>query len=230
MNYRVLMLLIIFALLAACESRISTEIYIADLDELSDTLELSTDVIVGLYIPSEEECEEYQQRYESVFRESDGFRNMVFVRCYTEGYDSFAEYEMEIPMRMVDPTLTPMKSSFEVIRFDTPQEADRSYLYFRSNPSSLCNLDALIRDEFFQSLDLSELQPRITFTNDLRVPQTLILEQVFVDNAPVVEASTFEMGRRDSLEVTLSDVTTAWVFNKSCRLQSRMALVAIWER
>lgn len=219
------LLIAVLILLAGCEARISTEIYLADLDELEDTQELATDVIIGLYIPSQDDCAEYRQRYQAVFSKSTGFRDMEYVRCYSEGSDHFAEYELKVPMRMVDPSSTAMKGTFEVIRHD---DADAVNLYLRSKPSALCNLDKLIRAEFYQSVDFSETSPKITITNDLREPQTLVLSHAFVNGSPVIEATEFELERRDSIEVALSNVTTAWVFNKSCNISSRTALVGSW--
>lgn len=227
MRTKAVLLLGVLIMLAGCEARISTEVYLADLDELGETQELTTDVIIGLYIPSQDDCAEYRQRYQGVFSKSTGFRDMEYVRCYSEGSDHFAEYELKVPMRMVDPSTAPMKGTFEVIRHDE-LDADAVNLYLRSKPSALCNLDKLIREEFYQSVDFSETSPKINITNDLREPQTLILNHVFVNGSPVIGSTEFKLERRDSIEVALSNVTTAWVFNKSCNISSRTALVGTW--
>ncbi len=229
MKTKIAILLGIMILITGCNARISTDVYLADLDELEDTRELTTDVVIGLYIPSQDECTEYRGRYQSVFRQSSGFRDMEYVRCYSEGSDHFAEYELKVPMRMVDPATTSMKGTFEVIRHDVATQR-WAHIYLRSKPSALCNLDKLIRDEFYQSVDFSETSPKITITNDLREPQTLVLNHVFVNGSPVIEATDFELERRDSIEVALSNVTTAWVFDKSCNISSRTALVGTWLR
>ena len=227
MKIKMVYLIILMVLLAACEARISTEVYMGDLAEIEDEGELTTAVVIGLYIPSQDDCAEYRQRYQDVFRKSKGFKGMEYVRCYSEGSDHFAEYELEVPMRMVDPSSTAMKGTFEIIRHDDAATQSRN-LYLRSKPSALCDLDDLISDEFWQSLDLTGTSPQITITNDLREPQTLILDHVFVNGSSVVETKEFTLDRRDSIEVALSNVTSAWVFDKSCNISSRMALVATW--
>lgn len=75
---------------------------------------------------------------------------------------------------------------------------------------------------------MSEISPLIFVTNDLREPQTLILEQVFVNGSPILEPTEIVLERRDSIRIALSNVTSAWVFNKSCRISSRTAPVAVW--
>ena len=214
--------------LTACSSaRISSEIYLVDIDEIPDVEEMNVNVMIGLPISSQDDCAESTQRYNDVFAESSGFKHMDFVRCYAEGSSNLAEYELEVPMRITDPYEPTMLGTFEIVRHDDPQSGDRN-LYIRSKPSALCNLNKLIRDEFYRSLNLSDTSPKVVISNDFRESQTLILNQVFVDGAPTIEPTEFVLARRDSLDVVLSDVTAAWVFDKSCNVSSRTALVAVW--
>lgn len=228
MKIKTILLIGIMFLLAACGStRITSEIYLLDIDELTDNDGMTTKVLIGLPITSQDECTESKQRYEGVFRKSTGFKGMEFVRCYESGYDDFAEYELEVPIRMVDPYQTSMQGTFEIVRHDDSASNTRN-LYIRSNPKALCNLDKLIRDEFYRSLDLSEVSLPILVSNDLRQPQTLILSQVFVNGSPVIEPTEVVLERRDTISIALSDVTSAWIFSKSCNIASRTALVATW--
>ena len=228
MKIKTVLLIGIMLLFAACGStRITSEIYLLDIDELADSDGMTTKVLIGLPISSQDECAEMTQRYKGVFRKSTGFKGMEFVRCYESGYDDFAEYELEVPIRMADPYTTSMQGTFEIIRHDDSTSNNRN-LYIRSNPKALCNLNGLLEDEFYRSLDLSDVSTPILVSNDLRQPQTLILNQVFVNNLPVIEPTEFVMERRDTFRIVLSDVTSAWVFDKSCNIASRTALVATW--
>lgn len=211
------------SLLSACNARISSEIYLADIEELSGEAAMTTEVLIGLPVSGEDDCAEKKRRYSSVFRNSTGFKNMEYVSCDGD----FADYSLDVPLRMADPYRSPMQDSFEIVRHDDT-ESGNIKLYLRSKPTALCNLNKLIRDEFYQSLDLTEVSPRIYIENDLRETQTLILNQVFVNGVPVIEPTEFVLDRRDSVDVSLSDVTAAWVFDKSCNISSRTALVAIW--
>ena len=214
--------------LTACSStRISSEIYLVDIDEIPDVEAMTVNVMIGLPISSQDECAESRQRYSDVFGESSGFKNMEFVRCYSEGSSNLAEYELEVPMRIADPYESSMQGTFEIVRNDDSQTGNRN-LYIRSKPSALCNLNKLIRDEFYRSLDLSDTSPRVVITNDFRESQMLILSQVFVNGVPTIKPTEFVVERRDSVDVVLSDVTAAWVFDKSCNVSSRTALVAEW--
>lgn len=219
------MLTLILASLAlsACNARISSEIYLADIDELSGGESMTTEVLIGLPVSGEDDCAEKRRRYGGVFRKSTGFKSMEYVSCDGD----FADYSLEVPLRMADPNTSPMQDAFDIIRHD---ESELGYheLYIRSKPTALCNLNKLIREEFYQSLDLTEVSPRIYIENDLREPQTLILNHVFVNGAPVIEPTEFVLDRRDSVDVSLSDVTSAWVFDKSCNISLRAALVAVW--
>ena len=228
MKIKIVLLIGIILLFAACSGAdITSEIYLVDMEELANDDEMTTNVLVALPISSQDDCEERTQRYQGIFRKSTGFKNMKFVRCYKDGYSDLAEYKLEVPMRMVDPYTTTMQGTFEIIRHDDSASNARK-LYIRSNPRALCNLDDLMQDEFYQSLDVSDISPLIFVTNDLREPQTLILEQVFVNGSPILEPTEIVLERRDSIRIALSNVTSAWVFNKSCRISSRTAPVAVW--
>lgn len=222
---KTVLLIGIMLLLTACSGAdITSEIYLVDIDELEDTDGLTTYVFFGLPIS---DCVEETQTYQRVFRKSTGFRDMEFMRCYTDGYNELAEYRLKVPMRLIDPHKTAMQGTFEIIRHDDNASNTRN-LYIRSNPKALCNLDKLIRDEFYQSLDLSDVSPLIFVTNDLREPQTLIVNQVFVNGSPVIEPTEIILERRDSIRINLSNVTVAWTFSKSCNIVSRTAPVAVW--
>ena len=228
MKLKTAIIALIALLLTVCSStRISSEIYLVDIDEITDVEEMTVKVMIGLPISSQDECEERRQRYEGLFGKSSGFKDMEFVRCYSEGSSNLAEYELEVPMRLAEPYESSMQGTFEIIRHDDTESGNRS-LYIRSKPSALCNLNKLIRDEFYTSLDLSDTSPKVVITNDFREPQTMILSHVFANGAPLIEPTEIVMARRDSLDVVLSDVTAAWVFDKSCNVSSRTALVAVW--
>ncbi|MDE2950869.1 MAG: hypothetical protein OXT68_08875 [Chloroflexota bacterium] len=227
MKTKTILLVGLMMLFSACNARISSEIYLVDIDEVADIGDIATKVKIGLPISSQDECDEKRQEYEAMFSKSTGFKGMEFVRCYVDGYNDFAEYELDVPIRMVDPYQTSMEGVFEIIRHDDSATNNR-HMYVRSNPSLLCNLDKIMREDTYRSLDLSDTSPLITVSNDFREPQTLILNQVFVNGSPLIEPTEIVLDRRDSISITLSDVTSAWIFNKSCSINSRTALVGIW--
>lgn len=226
---RMFVLVVLGCVTVACNSRLTGEIYLGDLDEVTATESLTN--LISLHLPvsgsEQEDCVEYQGRYDSVFAKSRDFKNMEYVRCYSEGSDNFAEYELDIPLRLTDPRSGTMEGPVELIRYDASNE-DIRYIYIRVNPKSLDNLGDLIQDEFYQSLDLTDTAPEILISNDLRGTQRLLIEHAFVQNAPVVESETFELERRDSISVVLSDVTAAWIFEASSSLPPRYAKIATW--
>lgn len=227
--YRLFVLVVLGCVSVACNSRLTGEIYLADLDEVTTSESLTN--LISLHLPvsgsEQEDCVEYRDRYDSVFAKSRDFKNMEYVRCYSEGSDNFAEYELDIPLRLTDPRSGRMEGPVELIRYDAQSENIR-YIYIRVNPKSLDDLGDLIQDEFYQSLDLTDTAPEILISNDLRGMQQLLIEHAFVQNSPVVESETFELERRDSISVVLSDVTAAWIFEASPSLPPRFAKIATW--
>ncbi len=225
---KLLFLLLLVFVTAACNSRLTGEVYLGDLDELTPDEELTN--LVSLHLPvsgsDEEDCEEYRNRYNKVFRQSRSFKNMEYVRCHSEDSDNFAEFELSIPLRMTDPSMGTMRGPVELIRHD--EENGQRAIYIRVDPKALDNLGDLIYDEFYRRLDLTDTAPEILISNDLREAQTVIISHAFVQNEPVVEPREFVLERRDDLSIVLSDVTAAWIFAKSSKLSPRYARIATW--
>lgn len=222
-----LLLSIALLSLAACNSVMSVDIYIADLVELEAGENLTTRALFGLYLPSQDDCAEYRQDYQNIFRKSKGFQDMEYVRCYSVEYDDFVEFAMDIPLRMGDPAAAAMEGPIEVVVHSEVESGTRG-LYLRSNPEALCDLDELVLDKFYTRLDLSEVSPRITITNDLRQSQTLVFSHLFVDGDPVLDPAAFELERRDVVNIALSDVMSAWIFDRVCEGRTRTVRIATW--
>ena len=227
--FRLITLFAVAILSVACNARLTGELYLGDLEELTPNESLKNNISLHLPVSGseQEDCVEYRDRYNTVFRKSSDFKGMEFVQCHSEGSDNFAEYELSIPLRMTDPASGQMQGPVELIRFDLPA-SDQRAIYIRVNPKALDNLGDLIYDEFYQSLDLTDTAPEILISNDIRESQTLILEHAFVQNAPVVEPQEFVLDRRDDLSIVLSDVTAAWIFETSSRQLPRYARIATW--
>ena len=218
--------LIVAIVLAGCKTKMSGELFLRDLDDLVDG-ELTTKIVFHLPLPGMDECEEYRTRYDRVFAKSNDFKEMEFVKCADEGMDQFVEYELDIPLRLIDPEEEAISGAVEIFRHDDEDSSGR-LIFIRANPPSLHDLDGHLNDEFHQDLDLSDTSPLIRLSNDLRSVQVFTVQHVFAQNRPVITPTSYMMGPRDNLEVKLSDVTSAWIFHKSATADPRVAAIGIW--
>ncbi len=221
-----LFILLFSILLTSCSSRISTEVFLRDLDDLPNET-LTNNLFLHLPLPSMDSCEEYKRRYDSVWRKSRDFRNAEFVKCYEDGMNDFVEYKLAIPLRLISSEEESMQGPVEIIRMDD-SASDNRFLYMRVNPKALYRLDQLFDDEFSRSLDLSDTSPLVRISNDLRASQTLVVSHAFVQNVPVINPQKFALEPRDSLDIVLSDVVSAWLFTISSTLPPRIAYLATW--
>ena len=75
-GFRLLVFMLLGCLSVACNSRLTGEIYLADLDEV--TADDSLTNLISLHLPvsgsEQEDCVEYRNRYDSVFAESRDFK------------------------------------------------------------------------------------------------------------------------------------------------------------
>ena len=99
MNYRTqlpALLIVLTILLTGCSTRMSSEVYFRDLDDVSDG-DLTNKVVFHLPLTSMDECEEYRGRYDKVFKKSDDFKDMEYVKCVEGDLGDFIEYELDVP-------------------------------------------------------------------------------------------------------------------------------------
>jgi hypothetical protein len=230
LNYRTqlpTLLIVLTILLAGCSTEMSSEVYFRDLDDLPDG-DLTNKVVFHLPLTSMDECEEYRGRYDKVFKKSDDFKDMEYVKCVEGDLGDFIEYELDVPLRMTNPAEGEMKGAVEFIRFSEEDAEELRMVFIRVNPPSLHNLDELLSDEFYQGLDLSDTSPLIRLSNDMRSDQVFTVSHAFVQNEPVIEPTAYTLEPRDSIDVVLSDVTSAWIFYMSEDADPRYAQVGVW--
>ena len=212
---------------SGCAYYVEGDLYLRDLEELTEE-GLTSKLSIHVPLPSLEDCAEYQQRYSNVWQRSDDFQGMKFEQCHEKGWNNFIEYQLSIPLRPLNPfgETIPMQGPIEVLQRAT-EEGHRA-LYLRVNPVSLHQLDSILYDEFFEHLNLSDIAPRIRISNDLRSSQTLVVAGAFVQNEPVLVPEAFLLEPRDSLDIVLSDVASAWIFTASPSTPPRVALIGVW--
>ena len=220
-------LVVLSLVTAGCASYMEGDLYLRDLDELTAD-GLTTNLYIHVPLPTLDDCDEYQQRYDNIWIQSEEFQSMEFEKCHEEGWDNYLQYNLSVPLRPLDPVgeTASMQAPIEVIQ-RTTEDGHRA-LYLRVNPVSLDQLDDLLYDEFYERLDLSDSAPILTISNDLRESQTLVIAGAFVQNEPVLTPEAFTLEPRDSLEIVLSDVASAWLFKSAPADPPRIALIGIW--
>ena len=227
---RVTQIIIAVALLfvlAGCSTKMKSELFLRDLDDLSDG-DLTNKIVFNLPLTSMDECEEYKTRYDRVFRKSKDFKDMEFVKCVEGDFQDSVEYEMDVSLRMIDPGKKKIEGAVEFIRWDADDENEERGVLIRANPPSLHDLDELLKDEFFQGLDLTDSAPLLRISNDMRSDQVFTVNHVFVQGKPVITATSLTLESRDSIDVVLSDVTSAYIFHISETADPRLAQIGVW--
>ena len=213
--------------LAACSTKMESEIFFRDLEDLADG-DLTNKIVFNLPLPSMDDCEKYHKRYDKVFQSSKDFKDMEFVQCVDGEYSNSVEYEMDVPLRKIDPGKTNIDGAVEFIRWDTNDENEERSILIRANPPSLHDLDEKLKDEFYQGLDLKDSSPLIRMSNDMRSDQAFSVNHAFVQGSPIISETSFLLEPRDDIDIILSDVTSAYIFHVSATADPRMAPIGIW--
>ncbi len=224
------LILIVGLGLTACSSYVESEVYFRDLEEMAEE-DLNARLKLHVPLPSRDSCSEYRERYDRVWAQSSDFAALEYVQCHQEGYDTYVEYAMDIPLQAccgeVREEDIALSGPAAIVVFDLLQD-DQYALLLVVDPTSLNRLDALVYEEFYMPLDLEDSAVRIIFINDTREDQVLVVEHVFVHDQPVPYPATLVLEPRDSIEVVLSDVVSAWIFTPAVEEELREALLGFW--
>lgn len=213
--------------LAACSTKMESDVFFRDLEDVADG-DLTNKIVFFLPLTSMDDCEEYHERYDKVFQSSKDFKDMEFVKCVEGEISDSVEYEMDVPLRKIDPDETNIDGAVEFIRWDTDDESEERKILIRANPPSLHDLDKKLEDEFYQGLDLTDSSPLIRMSNDLRSDQVFTVYHAFVQGSPIISETSFLLEPRDDIDIILSDVTSAYIFHVSATADPRMAPIGTW--
>ena len=146
------LLIVLAILLASCNTRMTSELFFRDLNDLPDG-DLTNKIFFHLPLPTTDQCEDYRKRYDKVFNKSDDFKDMEFVKCVEGDMNDYIEYDLDVPLRLTDPIKGAMKGPVELISHIMKDNKYFRIVFIRVNPPSLHNLDELLYEEFYQRLD-----------------------------------------------------------------------------
>ena len=205
--------------LASCSPQLEGDLYIRDIDDILSGDELTALLRINAPIPSEDDCQEYQERYDAVWDQSSGFQNMEFIKCFEKDWDNFAQYELEVPIvlesedREVDigtyPIVFMLSREFVSMMFG---ELKGTAVIVVSNSQVIDELDALIFEEFSESFDFADTPPVLYLRNDDRDTRYFMAFNSFVNGRSVPFLEHFELESRKTLEIKLSDTGATNLF------------------
>ena len=199
--------LILVGLVTACKMNLTTDVYSTDLwDAVAGTEGLSTPATMAFQVPSTDKCDEYTSDIAEIMTGIVG--DFSPKGCKKDGMESYLLADTQIPIVASPEAWENANSLFGVLV--APQDDDiRATMSM--NVNKYRTLTERMEDKFHRSVSLSDSAIIIVLNNDFRNTIEFSIGGVFVNRAPVLGTSTFELHRRQKAEIKFSNVAVAYM-------------------
>lgn len=195
-------LLLLAVLLTGCGGRVVTEFYVRDIFDVVEGVEES------LFTPStvvvESPGDEYNEQLIELLEQS--FRDPSNARTVTEDYTTYVAVDVKVPILLLDDyyDLWENEDPVGLIVF----EMDEGGIGFGLglNSDKLDVMFAAFQEELWETASIEDFTFMILLNNDTRDQVLASFQGVYVNGLPIAYEESFEMARRDTLEIRLGDV------------------------
>ena len=194
------------ATLAACNPEISADIYAGDIIEVAENGKpLMFPVRLSMPIQNVKNCEKDKDKMLPALKKYG--TKTTFLSCTKlsgEMHDLMhVEMEAEVIKGTVNGPDLPSGMFGLIIRHDVSGKADIHFIKTPAADNAVKEIDA---NYPMQSVSLDGMSVKIRFNNDLRTNSTFMVSGSFVDGNPIDEETSFDLKRRDVIEVIPSNV------------------------
>ena len=204
---RILLATVVAAtILSACNFDVAPELYVSDLKDVASGKELSllTPTTLTIEIPSCDKYDEYAKRLSGV---AVGMLPEFRPRgCEDGGFRDLLRAEALIPI-VADPKVWSDTGSMFGFLVEGQEGKIAVTMLVDQNKQGV--LADRLDDEFHRTLDLSKSTIKVVLNNDLRALHTYVVKGVFVNGLPIAEPERFELERRRTAEIVLSNVAAS---------------------
>lgn len=186
---------------------VEPEVYVSDVRSVAlGATGIVTPATISVQVPSVDRCDEYTS---SILPMIGGMLESAVPRgCEYVEVESRLLLDAQIPMIEID-SQNNDGSLFSIgVLTRTDGAVAVSLIVDMEKYSSL---GETIYDEFYQRLDLAGSRITFILNNDEAGPVSYMVRDVFVNGQPEANTETYELERRRRVEITLSDVGSAYL-------------------
>ena len=195
------------ALLAGCKIEMETDLYSSDIRSVSDgETGLFTPATLALPISSVDDCAEDTQKIVKIMEGMITFFEPI--GCERKDMDSFMMSNVQIPIVGGMEKWASSDELFGIIAQSDANEAGKINVLLVMNRDKYDILSNRVKDEFYQSLDLSDSTISAVLNNDERGDIQYSVQYAFVQGQPVMFV-TDSLPRRGQVKINLSNVSVA---------------------
>lgn len=209
---RLLWLLVLGVTLAGCQVDAEIDLYLSDIRALAqgDKANLTTRALLEIYIPSAKKCDEYTDQIVSILERY--FETVDPRGCKDSALGDSLLVDAYLPMVASDEQLTdlvlPHNGFIGLAVVDRPNDQRIDvWIVFIQERMNLLSKE--IEGEFGQDIEFDI--GKIFLRNDEEATAEVFIFSSFADGRPFPTEGQISLRRRNSIEITLSDVALAYI-------------------
>ncbi len=208
-KWPVVLLLGLALLLAGCSGEVSTDLYIQD---ILDALELDEEVLTIGTISIEAGGSEFMEGmvnfFNMYFREPTNFREQ------SRDYSTYTMADVKIPV--LDITDGELDLSDDIIALVVAFDEEEGQILFglAVNQERFASAADYVQEEYWTTLSFSDFNVQVRVINDTRETVRLALQNVYVNQKPVLYSEDYQLARRDALDIRFADVMRDYAYEE----------------
>jgi hypothetical protein len=189
------------SLLFSCLAEMNVVLYINDLFDVmkNQATTVRTKGTVSIQIPSEDSKDELLKTLPNYFKDIDN------VKTITKDMNTFLSFTSTFPLIVAhdDNTFDETEDMLNVVVF----KADKAFVVgLDLNKNQLGALNDYIKEQYYQSITIAEMDLSLTINNDSGSDQTITVQSEYLNDKPFPFSQDVTLKKRDDPIIKLSDV------------------------
>ena len=192
------------AALSGCKTYIASDLFVSDIIAATEGEKMTAPLVISTEAGSDSSCKENAPQILRAVQIK--YKDAEFIGCERIKYDTVARFRVQADI--ID--LTTSKTTGQAFAIGVARDGGTYHVSYITNPSATRAIwNALPKDvKGYRDFEVSP-QLSAVLNNDLRDDITITTDDVFADGTPVQGTQQKTIGRRDQVELTMSDVTNA---------------------
>lgn len=202
--------LLLVLLLTGCSGEVATDLYVQDIMDIVTGEEetLFTTATITLESPGEE----YHEQVVSLLEQN--FRDVTNARTISHDISTYLAVDVRLPVLELNDNLE-LWLGEDPIGIMVMDLDDGAYGFALALDSDqLDEMFAALSDDFWFPVGVQDFSFSVKLINDLREPVEVGLQGVYANNVPLAYEEYFELQRRDTIDIRLSDVMRDYVYEE----------------
>lgn len=205
-----LFLIVATAALAGCKADLTTTVYLGDVLDLAaaPTKSVMVPAQLSVQMLSQKTCME--KGGEAVELLKPFFQKVGQGVCRQAGFNGYLDVPIEMPVygAKIGDTMVPPNSTVGVA---VASSTDGTVIYASVDPVRLKAVRDAVQQKYMQKIELTDISITVTLNNDSRSKVRVKSGSAWIAGKPEPWFTDFEIDRRGTLDIRLSDVATATV-------------------